>query len=52
MPSHAYTPFTERVPTYDELNWPALEALRNLGGSASIADTLRKLSSNRMFQKR
>lgn len=33
-------PFTERVPTYDELNWPALLALRGLGGSASIAEHL------------
>ncbi len=37
---HDKAPFTERVPTYDELNWPALEALRRLGGSASIAEHL------------
>lgn len=36
-------PFSERVPTYDELNWPALEALRALGGSAGIAEHLTKL---------
>jgi restriction system protein len=36
-------PFTERVPTYDELNWPALEAMRALGGSAGIAEHLPKL---------
>lgn len=33
-------PFLDRVPTYDELNWPALESLRKLGGSASIAEHL------------
>ena len=33
-------PFQDRVPTYDELNWPALQALRKLGGSASIAEHL------------
>lgn len=32
--------FKDRVPTYDELNWPALEALRQLGGSAGIAEHL------------
>lgn len=37
---YSATPFLERVPTYDELNWPALVALRNLGGSASIAEHL------------
>lgn len=36
----ASEPFRGRVPTYDELNWPALEALRHLGGSASIAEHL------------
>jgi len=36
-------PFTERVPTYDELNWPALEAMRALGGSSGIAEHLTKL---------
>ena len=40
MPNYQDAPFTERVPTYDELNWPALVALRNLGGSASIAEHL------------
>ncbi|MEQ8410277.1 MAG: restriction endonuclease [Erythrobacter sp.] len=40
MPNYDEAPFTERVPTYDELNWPALAALRNLGGSASIAEHL------------
>lgn len=33
-------PFLDRVPTYDELNWPALVALRALGGSASISEHL------------
>lgn len=33
-------PFTDRVPTYDELNWPALQAFKSLGGSASIAEHL------------
>ena len=37
---HEKAAFSERVPTYDELNWPALEALRKLGGSASIAEHL------------
>ena len=37
---HEKSAFSERVPTYDELNWPALEALRKLGGSASIAEHL------------
>ena len=40
MANYQAAPFTERVPTYDELNWPALVALRNLGGSASIAEHL------------
>jgi restriction system protein len=40
MSDYEQSPFTERVPTYDELNWPALVALRNLGGSASIAEHL------------
>ena len=38
--------FTQRVPTYDELNWPALIALRNLGGSASIAEYLTQVISD------
>lgn len=33
-------PFRDRVPTFDELNWPALLAFRRLGGSASIAEHL------------
>lgn len=32
--------FRDRVPTFDELNWPALNALRRLGGSASISEHL------------
>jgi len=36
-------PFKHRVPTFDELNWPALVALRELGGSASISEHLSKL---------
>lgn len=36
-------PFVDRVPTYDELNWPALEALHKLGGSASISEHLAKV---------
>lgn len=36
-------PFSERIPTYDELNWPALEAMRALDGSASISEHLAKL---------
>jgi restriction system protein len=32
-----------RVPTYDQLNYPSLEALRALGGSATIAEHLDKL---------
>ncbi len=40
MPNYNEAPFTGRVPTYDELNWPALIALRNLGGSGSIAEHL------------
>ncbi|WP_174280571.1 restriction endonuclease [Sphingomonas bacterium] len=33
-------PFVDRVPTFDELNWPALVAFRALGGSASLAEHL------------
>ena len=40
MANYQQAAFKERVPTYDELNWPALMALRNLGGSASIAEHL------------
>lgn len=32
-----------RVPTYDELNWPSLLALRSCGGSATIAEHYGKL---------
>lgn len=42
---YAAAPFIERVPTYDELNWPALLALRSLGGSASIAEHLSQIIS-------
>lgn len=42
---YGVAPFLERVPTYDELNWPALIALRNLGGSASIAEHLSQVIS-------
>jgi restriction system protein len=35
--------FRNRVPTFDELNWPALVALRALGGSASISEHLSEL---------
>ena len=40
MSKSSGAPFKDRVPTYDELNWPALEALRRLGGSATIAEHL------------
>lgn len=43
MKSGMMQPFTGRVPTYDELNWPALVALRELGGSGSISEHLAKL---------
>ncbi len=36
-------PFIDRVPTYDELNWPALKSIENLGGSASISEHLTSL---------
>jgi restriction system protein len=32
-----------RVPTYDELMWPALEALKAMGGSASNEELLTKI---------
>lgn len=31
-------PFVDRLPTFGELNWPALQSLVALGGSASIAE--------------
>ena len=36
-------PFLDRVPTFDELHWPALEALKKLGSSASIAEHVEKI---------
>lgn len=39
-------PFVDRVPTYDELNWPALQSLVALGGSASIAEHLSQVISD------
>ena len=36
-------PFSDRVPTFDELNWPALLAVRALGGSGSISEHLSEL---------
>jgi len=36
--SSALEPFLQRVPTFGELNWPALQSLVALGGSASIAE--------------
>lgn len=35
--------FQERVPTYDELNWPSLVALKACGSSASLEEHLAKL---------
>ena len=32
-----------RVPTYDELMWPALKALKAMGGSASNEELLAKI---------
>jgi restriction system protein len=43
MADYSLRPFTGRVPTYDELNWPALQALRELGGSAGISEHLSKV---------
>jgi restriction system protein len=43
MANYNLQPFTGRVPTYDELNWPALQALRELGGSAGIGEHLSKV---------
>ena len=40
MADYSARPFTGRIPTYDELNWPALRACKSLGGSASIAEHL------------
>ena len=36
-------PFTERVPTFAELNWPSLVAFRELGGSATLDEHLDKV---------
>jgi len=36
-------PFTERVPTYDELNWPSLVALKACGNSAALDEHLAKV---------
>lgn len=36
-------PFRDRVPTFDELHWPALEALKTLGSSATIAEHVEKV---------
>lgn len=36
-------PFTERVPTYDELNWPSLVALKACGNSATLGEHLAKV---------
>lgn len=36
--------FVDRVPTFDELNWPALAAFRTLGGSASLSEHLSRVS--------
>ena len=41
----------DRVPTYDELNYPALEALRALGGSGTIAEHLDKLIELNSFDE-
>lgn len=35
--------FVERVPTYDELNWPSLVALKESGGSATIEEHVSKV---------
>jgi restriction system protein len=43
MADYSLQPFVGRVPTYDELNWPALQALRELGGSAGISEHLSKV---------
>lgn len=43
MADYSLRPFTGRVPTYDEPNWPALQALRELGGSAGISEHLSKV---------
>lgn len=43
MADYSLRPFSGRVPTYDELNWPALQALRELGGSAGISEHLSKV---------
>lgn len=36
-------PLSERLPTYDELNWPSLVALKACGSSATIEEHLAKL---------
>lgn len=43
MANSTLVAFVGRVPTYDELNWPALLALKELGGSASIGEHLSKV---------
>lgn len=43
MAAPGTVPLRDRVPTHGELLWPALEALRHSGGSASIAEHLSSL---------
>lgn len=43
MRRRAESAFLERIPTFDELNWPSLVALKATGGSATIQEHLAKV---------